>query len=278
MLSYRHAFHAGNTGDVVKHAVLSIALRELLSKDKPICCLETHAGAGLYDLSGARPRKTGESEAGIGRLWLRSDVPACLQPYLDAVRALNPDGVLRLYPGSPLIAAHLLRPSDRLVLMELHPEDDVLLRSSLGSDRRAHVHRRDGYEGLVALTPPAERRGLGLVDPSYEVASDFAAVAECIAAVHRRWPIGCLAIWYPLLPGDPFRRTERALARAGTPGMLRAEVSFRAGAPVGMRGSGLLIVNPPWKLRDALAQALPWLAGVLGGDAALYRLEWLSAA
>jgi 23S rRNA (adenine2030-N6)-methyltransferase len=276
MLSYRHAFHAGNAGDVLKHAVLSVALAELLRKDKPVCYLETHAGAGLYDLTGERTRKTGEADAGIARLWLRSDVPACLQLYLDAVHALNSDGVLRRYPGSPLVAARLLRPSDRLVLMELHPADHAALRAALRDDRRAHVHRRDGYEGLVALTPPAERRGLAILDPSYELATDYADVAECAAAVHRRWPNGCLAVWYPLLAGEPSRRTERMLVRAGVPGILRVELICRAGAVLGMRGSGLLFINPPWQLRDALAPALPWLAGVLAGDASSYRLEWLA--
>jgi 23S rRNA (adenine2030-N6)-methyltransferase len=276
MLSYRHAYHAGNAGDVLKHAVLAVTLGELCRKDKPIGYLETHAGAGLYDLAADRARRTGESEAGIGRLWLRSDVPAGLQPYLDAVHALNPDGLLRRYPGSPLVAAHLLRPSDRLVLMELHPQDHAALRAALRADRRVHVHRRDGYEGLVALTPPAERRGLALLDPSDEVASDYADVAECVADVHRRWPNGCLAIWYPLLPGDPFRRTERALARVGIPGVLRVELAAADGAALGMRGSGLLLANPPWKLRDTLGSMLPWLAGVLGGGRAAYRLDWLS--
>jgi len=157
MLSYRHAFHAGNAGDVLKHAVVSIALGELLRKDKPLSYLETHAGAGLYDLAGARTRKTGEAETGIGRLWLRSDVPACLHAYLDAVRALNPDGVLRRYPGSPLVAARLLRPSDRIVLMELHPEDHAALRAALRDDRRAHVHRRNGGASRSSTLPTSSR-------------------------------------------------------------------------------------------------------------------------
>jgi 23S rRNA (adenine2030-N6)-methyltransferase len=277
MLSYRHAFHAGNAGDVLKHAVLALALDDLVQKDRPLCYLETHAGAGLYDLGSARSRKTGEADAGIGRLWLRSDVPRPLQPYVDAVRSHNADGVLRRYPGSPLIATRLLRPVDRLVLMELHGEDHAALRAALHGDRRAHIHRRDGYEGLVALTPPAERRGLALLDPSYEVASDYADVAECATAVHRRWPNGCLAIWYPLLPGEPARQTARALARAGVPGILRVELMPHAGAVVGMRGAGLLVVNPPWKLHDALGDTLPWLARALGPERTPYRLDWLAA-
>jgi 23S rRNA (adenine2030-N6)-methyltransferase len=276
MLSYRHGFHAGNAGDVLKHAALAAALALLARKDRPLCYLESHAGAGRYDLAAARAAKTGEHRAGIGRLWDRTDAPAALEPYLRVVRAENPDGALRRYPGSPAIAAALLRPGDRLVLMELNAADGEALRATFRGDRRVAVHRRDGYEGLVALVPPRERRGLALLDPSYEVESDYAVVVATVAAAHARWPGGCYAIWYPLLDRPLSRRLARALVATGLRRILCAELRVDARDGPGMKGAGLLWVNPPFTLDAALAGALPWLASILGlGGAGAHRLEWL---
>jgi 23S rRNA (adenine2030-N6)-methyltransferase len=276
MLSYRHGFHAGNAGDVLKHATLAAALALLTRKDKPLCYLESHAGAGRYDLGDARAQKTGEHRAGIGRLWDRTDAPAALEPYLRVVRAHNPDGALRVYPGSPAIAAALLRPDDRLVLMELNANDGDALRAALLSDRRVAVHRRDGYEGLVALVPPRERRGLALLDPSYEVESDYANVVATVAAAHARWPAGCYAIWYPLLDRPLSRRLARALVATGLRRILCAELRVDARDGPGMKGAGMLWVNPPFTLDAALGAMLPWLSRTLAHDGAgLHRLEWL---
>lgn len=276
MLSYRHGFHAGNAGDVLKHAALALALALLARKDKPLCYLESHAGAGRYDLADARAQKTGEHRAGIGRLWDRTDAPAALSPYLAAVRAENPDGVLRRYPGSPAVAAALLRPGDRLVLMELNTADGDALRATFQGDRRVTVHRRDGYEGLVALVPPRERRGLALLDPSYEVESDYADVVRAVAAAHARWPGGCFAIWYPLLERPLSRRLERALVATGLRRILCGELRIDDRDGPGMKGAGMLWINPPYTLDTALRELLVWLAPVLAqcGTGA-HRLEWL---
>lgn len=277
MLSYRHGFHAGNAGDVLKHAALAAALVLLTRKDKPLCYLESHAGAGRYDLADARAQQTGEHRAGIGRLWTRADAPAALQPYLQAVHAENPDGVLRRYPGSPAVAAALLRPSDRLVLMELNANDGEALRAAFRDDRRVAVHRRDGYEGLVALVPPRERRGLALLDPSYEVESDYADVVRSVAAAHARWPGGCYAIWYPLLDGPLSLRLGRALVATGLRRILCSELTVDRRDGPGMKGAGMLWVNPPYTLDAALRDLLPWLARVLvDGGAGTHRLEWLA--
>lgn len=276
MLSYRHGFHAGNAGDVLKHAALAAALALLTRKDKPLCYLESHAGAGRYDLADARARKTGEHRAGIGRLWDRTDAPAALEPYLRVLRAENPDGALRVYPGSPAIAAALLRPVDRLVLMELNANDGDALRAAFLTDRRVAVHRRDGYEGLVALVPPRERRGLALLDPSYEVESDYAEVVATVAAAHARWPGGCYAIWYPLLDRPLSRRLARALVATGLRRVLCAELRVDARDGPGMKGAGMLWLNPPFTLDAALQEMLPWLSRTLAQDGAgLHRLEWL---
>ena len=276
MLSYRHGFHAGNAGDVLKHAALAAALALLTRKDKPLCYLESHAGAGRYDLAEARSQKTGEYRAGIGRLWDRTDAPPVLEPYLRAVRAENPDGVLRRYPGSPAVAATLLRPDDRLVLMELNASDGEALGAAFRSDRRVAVHRRDGYEGVVALVPPRERRGLVLLDPSYEVESDYSAVVTTVAAAHARWAGGCYAIWYPLLEGGRAKRLERALAGTGLRRILCCELRVDPHDGPGLKGAGMLWVNPPFTFDVALREMLPCLARTLAHDrAGLHRLEWL---
>ena len=276
MLSYRHGFHAGNAGDVLKHSALAAALALLTRKDKPLCYVESHAGAGRYDLAGARAQKTGEYRAGIGRLWGRDDAPATLEPYLRAVRGENADGLLRLYPGSPAVAAAVLRPDDRLVLMEVNANDGEALRGAFRADRRVAVHRRDGYEGLVALVPPRERRGLALLDPSYEVESDYADVVATVAAAHARWPGGCYAIWYPLLDDGRARRLGRALAGTGLRRILCSELEVDRRDGPGMKGAGMLWVGPPFTLDAALREMLPWLARILAVDGAgLHRLEWL---
>lgn len=276
MLSYRHAFHAGNFADVLKHGVLTAALGLLMRKDTPLCYIDTHAGEGRYDLTNARARRTNEAAQGIGRLWERADVPDGLQPYVRAVRAANPAGRMASYPGSPVLAAALLRPADRLVLMELNAADHEVLRTVFRGDRRAAVHRRDGYEGLVALTPPAERRGLALLDPSYEVPGDWKDVVRATAAARVRWPGGCYAIWYPVLGDAMPQRLARSLADAGLKPILRIELVRDTAQALGLKGSGMLLVNPPWTLDRETMSWLPWLAGALGVDGrGAWRLDWV---
>ncbi len=272
MLAYRHAYHAGSAADVLKHAAVAAIATQLAGKDKPLFYLESHAGAGSYDLADAAARKLGEHERGIGRLWQVADPPALLAPYLAAIAALNPDGQLRHYPGSPALARHCLRADARIELWELHPADHALLAAATAGDRRVRVERGDGYAALRSRLPPRERRGLVVVDPSYEMRSDYADAPRAIADGWRRFATGVFVLWYPLAGDRPVHRLLDAVRRIGCPRLLLAELETRP-AQAGLRGSGVAILNPPWQLDDALAVALPWLARRLGDAGARWRLE-----
>lgn len=310
MLSYRHAFHAGNHADVLKHITLTCIVRYLERKEKPFSYIDTHAGAGVYRLDADQARKTGEAESGILTLLARQDIPEAARAYTDLCRQLL-DGARR-YPGSPEVVRALSRPDDALILMELHPSEIGNLRDNMGGDPRIHIHHRDGYAGLSALCPPEPRRGFALVDPSYETASDYAKTAETLIAAHRKWPVGTLALWYPLVGR---RSAETAALKdrfyaADIPGILCAELcvctseaageaiiapasvapaaradtdsadddgSENAGSGYGMYGSGLIIIQPPWTLAEELAEILPWLATALGKNGeGSWKLDWIS--
>ena len=249
MLSYQHAYHAGNAADVHKHALLALALDYMAAKPKPLSYIETHSGRALYDLSGAEAAKTGEAAAGIGRMerWFPADHPYARA--LAAARALAGPGA---YPGSPLIAATLLRDDDRLILAERHPQEIEALRKVLSW---AEIHDADGPALALAVTPPEPRRGLMLIDPSYEVKTEFAAMPELLAKIRRKWPVGVLMLWYPILVSGAERElTARLDALPGE--ALRHEVRFPPASPRhGMIGSGMWIANAPWGLAEA-AEAL----------------------
>lgn len=266
MLSYQHDYHAGNHADVLKHAALALVIRALQRKETPIRVLDAHAGSGTYDLGSAEARRNAEHEAGIARVLAAPSPPAALAPYLEVVRAANPGGRLRRYPGSPRIARQLLRAGDHLALMELHPRALGALRREFARDDQVHVHGRDCFEGLPALVPPPERRGVALVDPSYEVKDDFARVAELVTACHGKWPGGVYMAWYPLIRN---RHAERFPARMAATGLRRVygvSLQVEADSFDGMRGSGIVIVNPPWGTTDGLADLLPWLWETLAPD------------
>ncbi|MDO5632239.1 MAG: 23S rRNA (adenine(2030)-N(6))-methyltransferase RlmJ [Paracoccus sp. (in: a-proteobacteria)] len=246
MLSYQHAYHAGNLADLHKHALLAAALDYLTRKDKPLTYLETHAGRGLYRLDSAESVRTGEAAAGITRAttqgWLADGHP--LLAALEDVRARYGASA---YPGSPLIAAHFLRPGDRAHLAELHPAEHAALTQVAGF---AKIHHQDGLAMVRALCPPEPRRGLMLIDPSYEVKSDYAALPGFIAGIARKWNVGVLALWYPILTDDRQQAMADMLTQAH-PQALRSEVRFApARAGHGMVGSGMFIVNPPFGLSD----------------------------
>lgn len=252
MLSYQHLYHAGNLADVHKHAVLARVLDYLTRKDKPLSYIETHAGRGVYDLDADEAVKTGEAAAGIALAegWFP---PA--HPYRQRLAETRAAHGPRAYPGSPLIAALGLRESDTIHLAELHPGEVRHLRAA-AAPWGAHVHQRDGFDLALALTPPTPRRGLMLIDPSYEVKADYEAIPKHLAHIHRKWNVGILILWYPLLTGAPHAAMLRALTQ-GFPEALRSEVRFppaREGHR--MEGSGLFIVNPPFGL-DAECD---WLA------------------
>ena len=265
MLSYRHGFHAGNHADVLKHLVLCRMLAHLAHKPKPFCCIDTHAGAGLYDLSGAQAQQNREYDTGIGRLLGCDDLPPPLADYLAVVSACNPDGGLRYYPGSPWFARHWLREADRLVLCELHPAEFEVLRGNFGGNRRIKLLREDGLKALQALLPPRERRGLVLIDPSYEVKDDYRAVVSALKEAHRRFATGSYALWYPVVERARIERLERALIDSGIRNSHLYELAIAPdSAGHGMTGSGMIVINPPWTLRDEMAATLPWLAEALG--------------
>lgn len=269
MLSYRHAFHAGNHADVLKHAVLALLLQALARKDKPYVCIDTHAGAGRYDLTDERARKTGEALAGVAHWWASTAAP--LAPWLDTVRALNPQGALRWYPGSPLLARRLMRDGDRLLLCELHPADHAALAAEFAGDAAVRVERADGYTQLRAWLPPPERRGLVLIDPPYELKGEEAQVVALLVDAHRRFATGVFAIWYPILTRLAAQRFVERLAATGVRRQLAIEYLPAAHAPeVGLKGSGMLIVNAPYRFELELEA----LAGVLAeGDASRARVR-----
>jgi 23S rRNA (adenine2030-N6)-methyltransferase len=280
MLSYRHAFHAGNFADVFKHVLLVQLIRALHRKDKPFCVLDTHAGAGRYDLDSTPAQKNREFAGGIGRLWDQPGLGPELADYVERVGALNPDGRLRDYPGSPRIARALLRPNDRLMLTDLHPAEHAALKAEFAGDRQVVVHHQDGYAALKALLPPPERRGLVLLDPAYELKDEFDRLIEAVQVIHRRWAGGIIAAWYPILDRAPSLRWQRTLQKLAIPAMLCAELGlYPYDAPLGLHGNGMIIINPPWTLDETLGRLLPELLQRLRvGDYGQTRLEWLTPA
>jgi 23S rRNA (adenine2030-N6)-methyltransferase len=277
MLSYRHAYHAGNFADVLKHAVLTRVIAALKKKATPFCYVDTHAGCARYDLHAALANKTREYLTGIGRLWQRDDAPRALDDYLDAVRAENPDGELNFYPGSPRIARRLLRDGDRMVLMELHTTEYPLLKQEFAHDRAVAVHHMNGYEGLGAWLPPKEKRGVVLIDPSYENRNEFDRVAEALQSAYARWTTGVLCLWYPVLQRSRVRQLESALRESGMRDVLVAELNVMPDdSPPGMHGCGMIVVRPPYQLDAELKQIVPWLRDALvQQQPAPARVEWL---
>jgi 23S rRNA (adenine2030-N6)-methyltransferase len=270
-MNYRHAFHAGNFADVVKHAVLAILIERLKAKETPFRVIDTHAGVGLYDLGGIEAGKTGEWRDGIGRLesgTLDPDLLLLLEPYLSAVRAVNDGPGLTRYPGSPSIIRHLLRPQDRLTAVELHPEDAAALSRIFAGDRQVKVIALDGWLALGAFLPPKERRGLVLVDPPFEAVDEFEQLVTAFLKAHRRWPTGVYLLWYPVKDVAAIDRFRASLAASGIGNLLRLELTIRRrDAPGLFSGSGLILCNPPWQIERTLADLLARLAPILGDEA-----------
>jgi 23S rRNA (adenine2030-N6)-methyltransferase len=277
VLAYRHLFHAGNFADVFKHALLARLLIALAGKEKPYFYLDTHAGTGRYDLAHEWAWKAREFEGGIGRLWERRDVPEALAPYLDAVRSENPKGRLRFYPGSPLIALKLRRPGDRLALAELNGTDCAALEAAVARARHVAVHRMDGYHALKAFLPPPERRGLVLLDSSFDRRAEFQRIARALKEAWRLWPTGIFAVWYPLMEPAAVRSFAREVAKSGVRKVLRLEFSVRPEDwRLTLRGCGMLIVNSPWRFEAGARSLLDWLWRALAVEAAGgARVDWL---
>lgn len=280
MLSYRHAFHAGNFADIHKHAVLCVLLAALQQKEGGLCCLDTHGGGGRYDLQSPEAQKNQEFRGGIGRIWSRDDHPAVLSPYLAAIASLNQGAARtawpRVYPGSPRLMRALLRPQDRLIVSELHTTDAAALKEEFTGDRQVAVHQLDGYRALKAFLPPTERRGLVLIDPAYELRDEGVRAITGLIAAWQRWPQGVYGLWYPLTHRALADSLEQKIVKAGVRKSLMAEIHVRP--PLDARrltGSGMLVVNPPWGTEDALKEVCVWLIEVLAMDAAGHRVTWV---
>ncbi len=271
MFSYRHGFHAGMHADVLKHVVLVYLLRYLTQKDKPLWFIDTHAGAAAYALDQGYAAKSAEYESGIGRLWARADLPQALADYVGQVRSLNPDGVLRRYPGSPQLAMQLLRKQDRLRMFELHSTESRLLQQYFREDGpRAIVQAGDGFAGLQAVLPPPSRRALVLIDPSYEDKRDYRRVLAALRDAHKRFAAGVYAVWYPQVQRHESRLFPERLKQLQHEDWLHATLTVKqpVAGGFGLHGSGMFILNPPWLLPKALGQLMPYLAKVLAQDAA----------
>jgi 23S rRNA (adenine2030-N6)-methyltransferase len=285
MLSYRHAFHAGNFADVCKHTILALLIDGLRRKDKPFVYIDTHAGAGRYDLHSEAARRNREFNGGIGRVWGCSDPPDGVALYLGAVASLNgatpraSGQIPRWYPGSPRIVRQMLRHDDRMVLGEMHGSEAPLLQREFRDDRQVRVVRGDGYHLLKSQLPPIERRGLVLIDPSYERRDEIDHIAGALAEGHRRWASGCFAIWYPIMPKVSTAMLQRRVLATGVEKVLCAELCvLPEDNPLGMNGTGMLIVNPPYLLDQAIAGVLPWLWQQLASDHhGRHELRWLTA-
>jgi 23S rRNA (adenine2030-N6)-methyltransferase len=284
-VNYRHAFHAGSFADVVKHAVLGRVLHHLREKPAAFRVIDTHAGAGLYDLTGSEASRSGEWHEGIARLLaapLPAPVAALLAPYLDVVGALNEPGRLTAYPGSPAIVRAWLRPQDRLLACELEPGAAAALASNMRGDPRIKTLSIDGWTALTAYVPPNERRGLVLVDPPFEEERDFTRLARGLAAAHRKWATGIYILWYPIKGRRGPDALARQLCRLGIGKILRAELTVvPLGDPARLNGCGLILVNPPWRLEGELSVLLPALAQRFGRAVkdrhrGGFRLDWLA--
>ena len=282
MLSYRHAFHAGNHADVLKHFVQVQLHLYMNQKDTAYTYIDTHSGAGVYALDSTQATKNAEFDTGIGPLWNRTDVPAPLAEYLDLVKAMNPSGKMRYYPGSPYVADQMTRLDDRLRLFELHPADSKILadnfrkaeahRAEQGErarGRRVIIERGDGFASLKALLPPPSRRALVLIDPPYEVKDDYRKVRDALDEALGRFPSGIYAVWYPVLQRMESRQFADKLKRLPAKEWLHVTLTVSTPGPdgFGLHSSGMFILNPPYTLEPILREVMPYLVRVLGKDA-----------
>jgi 23S rRNA (adenine2030-N6)-methyltransferase len=280
-MNYQHAFHAGNFADVHKHVVLTLVLDYLRAKPAAFRVIDSHAGAGRYDLAGPEAARSPEWRDGIARVVAAPNLQqgaayALLKPYLDIVAAQNPAGGLRVYPGSPLIAKARLRPQDRLIACELEPRAAAALKAALRGDPRVKVLAIDGWIAVKANVPPKERRGLVLIDPPYEEAHDFVRLTDAIGEAHRKWPTGIYMLWYPIKERAAPDALARRLRRLGVPKVLRSEITIASPVPnAALAGSGLIVINPPHTLARDLDVLLPLLIRAFSPHAAV-RHDWLA--
>ena len=266
-MNYRHAYHAGNIGDVLKHVVLARLIAYFQRKDKAFRILDTHAGIGLYDLNSQEMQKTGEWQLGIGKV-LEAEIPPqvadLLAPWLAAVRALNEGDALTVYPGSPMVARQLMRKQDRLTLTELHPADFKTLAERFAGDHQVKTIHLDGWLAMGSFLPPKEKRGLVLIDPAFEVTDEFFRMTDAVVKAYKKWPGGTYALWYPMKDARAIRRMHEDFAEAGLRDVLCLDLNVgKSGPDTRMLGSGMTLINAPFTLADEMRLVLPWLCAIL---------------
>lgn len=276
MLSYRHGFHAGNFADALKHSLLCLAIVELKKKDKPFVYIDTHAGAGAYSLKSLYAEKTGEYRQGIGCLYAYPTVHPLLENYLGIVRSINSDKKLSDYPGSPELVRSLMRHQDRMQLSELHSSDFTVLQERYRNDHQITIAQEDGLKNLMKKLPPVQKRGLIFIDPSYEVKEDYSRVVETLAKAYRRFATGVYCLWYPVVRRETVDNLMAELAETGIRKQLRIEHCILPDSEeLGMTGSGLLFINPPWQLESQARELLPWLNERLADGSGTWSVDWL---
>lgn len=278
-MNYRHHFHAGNFADVMKHSLLMGLLAAFKKKDTPFCFIDTHAGAGIYDLHAGQAQKTGEYRDGIERLTDHRGAPPWVADYLQGVLACQAANARSSYPGSPWLGVRHLRAQDRAVFMDVQHAEAASLRHHFKADERVSVHERSAYEGLNALIPPAEKRGLVLIDPPYELERDaYPQIVKLIKASYAKWPTGVYAVWFPIKQRAPIVRFYRELMNSGLPKLLTCELLMQPDDnALGLNGSGLLVVNPPWGFDTGASQTLSWLVDRLSDHPGrAHTVRWLA--
>jgi len=266
MLSYRHGFHAGNHADVFKHSVLLFVLDYLCQKDKPLCYIDTHAGSGVYSLRDGYAEKNAEYKNGVEKIIHGSPRSLLLKNYRSAINSIHKQKDMFAYPGSPMLAANSLRPYDRLQLCELHGSDFENLKLWAGDDKRIKCKKVDGFDALKSFLPPKEKRALVLIDPSYEIKQDYQQVVDCLNEIQSRFAAATVILWYPLLPKTEMQTMERKLNKWPGTNWINAQYNICARSTPGMVGSGLFILNPPWTLKNALAEMLEEMISLLALD------------
>ncbi|MFT6248922.1 MAG: 23S rRNA (adenine2030-N6)-methyltransferase [Cognaticolwellia sp.] len=277
MLSYRHAFHAGNFADVLKHSVLTLVLEYMTRKEKGFYYIDSHSGAGMYQLADEYAQKTGEYKDGIAKLIEQQDLPEAIEPYIDLVKGLNRDqDELSLYPGSPGIARQFTRRQDSAHLFELHPTDIEHLKEYCQRWNKSHVKQSDGYQGVLGLVPPPNRRGVVLIDPPYELKEDYLKAVRTIVNAYKKFATGTYILWYPIVKRELVEQMQDAFVKSDVRNLLQVEYCQHADTQeYGMTGTGLFIVNPPWQLNSQLNEILPYLKTHLGSEESSYFVKQL---
>jgi len=279
MLSYRHSYHAGNFADVLKHCVLIHSLNYLKNKENPFAYIDTHAGAGNYSLHSEQSEKTQEYKQGIAQLWQTNDAPKELTAYLNIIKAFNPTEQLDYYPGSPMIAGHLLRSQDRMFLYELHSTEVGILRTAMKKEKRAQLFQQNGFIDSLRLLPPQQRRGFILIDPSYEIKAEYQQVIKTLTAMYQRFATGTYALWYPVVERARIEKMETTIQASSLRNVQLFELGQQQDSPaLGMTASGMIVINPPWTLKAEMEILLPYLTKKLGIDQqGNYRIKQLNS-